>query len=119
MGNTDIALPTDQAIITIYQTSGIPTVSTQHESRSVLGKEGAINPSPPPLKILSVSDPPSSGSTCKHVCADAHTLTSVCVSAHACNPVVYEPHVSPSDDTEKHTAKATPALSWADVPRKG
>jgi hypothetical protein len=85
----------------------------------VLRKEGVINPSPPPLKLLSVSDPPSSGSTCKHVCADAHVYTSVCASAHMCTLGVYEPHISPYYDKGKHTAKATPALSWAGVARKG
>jgi hypothetical protein len=86
MGSTDISLPTDQVSITTDQTSVIPAVSTQQESMSVFGKEGAINPSPPPLKILAVSDPPASGSTCKDVCAGAHTCTSVCVSAHTCTP---------------------------------
>jgi hypothetical protein len=113
MGNTDIALPTDQVIITTDQTSGIPAVSTQQESRSVLGKEVEINPSPPPIKILSDGGPSASGPTCKRVCTGAHTCTPVCASASARNPGMYEPHVSPY-----HVAKATPALNWADVARK-
>jgi hypothetical protein len=55
MGNTDIALSIDQVSITTGQTSGIPAVSTQQESRSVFEKEVEINPSPPPLNIVSVS----------------------------------------------------------------
>jgi hypothetical protein len=35
MGNTDIALPTDTVSRTADQTSGIPVVSTEQESRSV------------------------------------------------------------------------------------
>jgi hypothetical protein len=118
MGNTDISLPIDQVSVTADQTSGIPAVSTQQESRSVLVKEVQINPSPPTIKILSVSDPLSSGPTCKHVCADAHTCTSVCESTHACTSGVYEPHVPPYHNKGKHTTKDTPALSWADVARK-
>jgi hypothetical protein len=119
MGNTNIALPTGQVSSDTYQTSGIPAVAAQQESRSGLGKKGAIDPSPPSLKILSASDPPAggsthksnppaSGSTRKDVCADAHTCTDVCALAHTCTPRVHEPHAT----------KATPALSWADVARK-
>jgi hypothetical protein len=46
MGNTDIDLPTEKASATTDQTSGIPAVSTQQESRRVLGKEVEINPTP-------------------------------------------------------------------------
>jgi hypothetical protein len=119
MGNTDIALPTYQASITTDQTSGIPAVSTQQESRSLLGKEVEINPSPTPLNILSGGGPPASGPTCKNVCDGAHTCTPACVSASARNFRIYEPHVYPYHNKGKHTAKATLALSWADVARKG
>jgi hypothetical protein len=34
-------------------------------------------------------------------------------------PGVCEPHFSPYHNKEKHTVKATPALSWADVAIKG
>jgi hypothetical protein len=98
MGNTYIALPTDQVSSDTDQTSGIPAVAAQQESRSVLVKKGVIDPSPPSIKILSASNPPASGSTRKDVCEPAHT----------CTPRVHEPHA----------AKATPALSWADVARK-
>jgi hypothetical protein len=119
MGNTDIALSTDQVSSDTYQTSRIPAVAAQQESRSVLGKKGVIDLSPPSLKILSASDPPASrsthksdppasGPTRKDVCADAHTCTAVCTPAHTCTPRVHEPHA----------AKATPALSWADEARK-
>jgi hypothetical protein len=46
MGNTDIALPTEQDSVTIIKSKGIPAVPTQQESRSVLGKEVEINSSP-------------------------------------------------------------------------
>jgi hypothetical protein len=93
----------------------VPEIS----GRWVLGKKGVIDPSPPSIKILSASyppaggsthksDPPASGSTRKDVSADAHTCTDVCAPAHTCTPRVHEPHA----------AKATPALSWADVARK-
>jgi hypothetical protein len=85
----------------------------------LLGKEVEINPSPSPLNILSVGDPPPSGPTCKHVCAGAYTCTPVCASASARNPGMYEPYISPHRDKGKCTAKATPALRWADVSRKG
>jgi hypothetical protein len=64
MRNTDISLPTEQASVTIDQTNGIPAVSTQQESRSVLGKEVEIKPSPPPIKILSNGGPQANGPTC-------------------------------------------------------
>jgi hypothetical protein len=119
MGNTDISLPTDQASITTDQTSVILAVSTQQESMSVLGKEVEIKPSPPPLNILSGGGPPASGPTCTNVCAGAHTCTPACASASARNPGMYEPYISPYHEKGKPTAKATPALSWADVARKG
>jgi hypothetical protein len=74
----------------------------------VLIKEGAIDPSPPTLNILSVSDPPSRGTTCGHACADVHTCTSRVYGLHY-----------PSNSKGKHAAKATPAMRWADVARKG
>jgi hypothetical protein len=62
--NIDIALPTEQASVTIDKTNGIPAVSTQQESMSVLGKEVEINPSLPPIKILSNGGPHANGPTC-------------------------------------------------------
>jgi hypothetical protein len=85
----------------------------------VLGQEVEINPYPPPLKILSVGDPSPIGTACKHVCPGAHTCTPVFASESARNPGMYEPHISPHRDKGKHTAKATPALIWDDVARKG
>jgi hypothetical protein len=57
MGNTDIALSTEQASVTINQSKGIPAVPTQQEPRSVFGKEVEINSSPPPNKILHNGEP--------------------------------------------------------------
>jgi hypothetical protein len=109
MGNTDIALPTDQVSSDTDQTSRIPAVAAQQDSRSVLVKKGVIDPSPPSLKILSASDPPAGGSTHKSdPPASGSTCTDVCADAHTCTPRVHEPHAG----------KATPALSWADVARK-
>jgi hypothetical protein len=79
------------------------------DSFRVLRKEGAIEPSPPTINILSVSNPPRCEPTSGHVHADAHRCTSR----------VYGPHVSPSKRNGKHAAKATPAMSWAEVARKG
>jgi hypothetical protein len=56
------------------------TTESIKESVSVLGNEVDINPSPPPIQILSDGGPPASGPTCKHVCAGAHTCTPVCAS---------------------------------------
>jgi hypothetical protein len=51
MGNTDIALPTDISNKTA-QTSGIPDVNTQQESRSVLVNEIVTDKSPSSLTVL-------------------------------------------------------------------
>jgi hypothetical protein len=118
MGNTDIALPTEQASVTINQSKGIPAVPTQQESRSVLGKEVEINSSPPPNKILHNGGPQANGPACEPVCAGAHTCKPMCASASVRDPRMYEPYVSPNDKG-KRTAKATPAPSWADVARRG
>jgi hypothetical protein len=119
MGNTDIALPTEQARVTTDQTKGIPAVSTQQESRSVLGKEMEIDPSPPPNKILSNFGPQANGPACEPVCAGAHTCSPICASASVLNPEMYVSHTSPDNDKVKRTVNATPALSWDDVARKG
>jgi hypothetical protein len=108
MGNADSALPTDRVGSTTYQTGGIPAVPAQQESRSVLRKEGVIDPSPPTLNILFVSNPSMYEPTSGHVRADAHTCTSR----------VYGSHISPSNRKEKRAARATPATRWADVARK-
>jgi hypothetical protein len=118
MENTDISLPTEQASVTIDQENGIPAVSTQQESRSVLGKEVEINPSPPPIKILSNGGTQVNGPACEPVCAGVHTCSPVCASASARNTGMYEPHVSPDHDKGACTAKATPALSSAGLARK-
>jgi hypothetical protein len=118
MGNTDIVLPTEQASVTINQSTGIPAVTTQQEFRSVLGKEVEINSSPPPNKILPNGDLQANGMACEPVCAGVHTCKSICVSASARDPRMYKPYVS-ANDKGKHTAKATPAPSWADVARRG
>jgi hypothetical protein len=86
MGNTDTALATDRVGSTTYQTGGIPDMTTQQESRSVLRKEGSIGLSPPTVNIVSVSNPPMCEPTSGHVRADAHKCTSR----------VYGTHISPS-----------------------
>jgi hypothetical protein len=111
MGNTDIALPTEK--------SHRHAVSTQQESRSVLGKEVEINPSSPPIKILYNDGPQANVPTWEPVCACAHTCNPVCASASARNTGMHEPHISPDQTKGKRTAKATPELRWADVARKG
>jgi hypothetical protein len=109
MGNTGIALPTDQVSSDTDQTCRISAVAEQQEYRSVLGKKGEIGLSPPFLKILSASNPPAGGSTHKsNPPASGSTRKYVCADAHTCTPRVHEPHA----------AKATPSLSWADVARK-
>jgi hypothetical protein len=118
MGNTDIALSTEQVSVSINQSKGITAVRTQQESRSVLGKEVEINSSPPPNKILHNGEPQADGPTCEPVCAGAHTYTPICASASARDPGMYEPYISPYDKG-KHTEKATPAPSWDDVARRG
>jgi hypothetical protein len=118
MVNIDIALPTDQGSVTMNQSNGIPAVSTQQESRSVLGTEVEINSSPPLYKILHNGDPQADGPVCKPVCAGAYTNKPICASASVRDTGMYEPYISP-DDKGKHTTKATPASSWADVARKG
>jgi hypothetical protein len=118
MGNTDIALTTEQGSVTMNHSKGIPAVPTQQESRSMLGKEVEINASPPPSKILHNGDPQVDGPACEPVCAGAHTCKPICASASARDPGMYEPYVS-SCRRGKHTAKATPAPSWADVARRG
>jgi hypothetical protein len=118
MGNTDIALPTEQASVTINQSKGIPAVPTQQESMSVLGKEVEINSSPPPNKILHNGDPQADGMACEPVCAGAHTCKPICASASARDPGMYELYVYRADKG-KRTAKATPAPNWDDVARRG
>jgi hypothetical protein len=78
-----------------------------------------MNPSPPPIKILSNGGTQVNGPTCEPVCAGAHTCNPVCASASARNPRMYEPHVSPDHDKGECTVKDTPALSWDDVAIKG
>jgi hypothetical protein len=118
MGNTDTSLPTEQGSVTVNQSKGIPTVSTQQESRSVLGKEVEINSYPPPNKILHNGDPQADGPACKPVCAGAHICKPICESASARDPRMYEPYVFPNDKG-KRTTKAKPAPSWADEARRG
>jgi hypothetical protein len=97
MGNTDIALPTEQASVTIYQSKGIPAVPTQQESRSVLVMEVEFNPSPPPSKILPNGDPQGNGPACEPICYGAHTCTPICASASVREPRMYEPYISPDN----------------------
>ncbi len=52
MGNTDIALPTDEAQQIAVKTSGIPAVLTQPESRSVLKKRTERGKPPRSLTVL-------------------------------------------------------------------
>ena len=55
MGNTDIALPTGSKDDAGDKTVGIPAVTAQQESRSVLGKENEISSSLFSLTVLPAS----------------------------------------------------------------
>jgi hypothetical protein len=84
----------------------------------VLGKEVEINSSTPPYRILHNGDPQADGPACEPVCAGAHACKPICASASALDPGVYELCIS-LDEKGKHTARATPALSWGDVSIRG
>jgi hypothetical protein len=93
-------------------------MSTQQESSSALGKEVEINPSPHPNKILPNGEPQENRHVCIHVRTDSNKCGPICESACTRESGMDGPYVFP-DGKGKHTEKATPEPSWADVARRG
>ena len=100
MGNVNIALPTDDAVVTADSTDGIRVVPTPQGSRSVLGMENEIGSSLFSLTVL-----PAYGKTIQDPIANR--------SVPIANKASKRAYKMPSKQVE---CKRT--LSWADIVKR-